>query len=116
MQTDCTNRHYATCDICIPNGKELQSREPAQYRKKPVHIEAIEFRNNNEADDLNLNQVVEWIRKHGGTANHNGTDIFIETLEGAMTARVGDFIIRGVKGEHYPCRGDIFRETYEPVR
>ena len=41
--------------------------------------------------------------------------VFINTLEGTMYAKVGDWIIRGVKGEFYPCKPDIFEATYEPV-
>ena len=44
-----------------------------------------------------------------------GDDLLIKTLEGTMTASAGDYIIRGVNGEHYPCKPDIFDKTYEPV-
>lgn len=44
-----------------------------------------------------------------------GPDLFIQTLEGEMKANSGDWIIRGVKGEFYPCKPDIFTATYEPV-
>ena len=67
-----------------------------KYRKKPVVIEAS-----------------QWF-KHG---DHPAvTDIgFIATLEGNMQVTPGDYIITGVKGEHYPCKPDIFELTYEPV-
>jgi hypothetical protein len=80
-----------------------------RFTKKPVSIEARRFTNNNEADDAQMNELVAWI---GGTAFHNGTDIFIPTLEGEMRAMCGDWIIRGVNGEFYPCKPEIFEATY----
>jgi hypothetical protein len=92
----------------------------AQYRKKPVVIEARRFVTNNEPRPLNMNDLVSWMNQGSATmvAWHNGTDIFIRTLEsgeGTYTATVGDWIIKGVKGEFYPCKPDIFDATYEPV-
>lgn len=86
-----------------------------KFRKKPVVIEARKFRTDNEPDDLNMNEIVGWIVNNGGNARHDGTDIYIKTLEGEMRAVCGDWIIRGVKGEFYPCKPDIFDQTYEPV-
>ncbi len=82
-----------------------------KYRKKPVVVEAIQYTGNNFAD------LVEFI---GGIEERHKIDIhrdsiFIKTLEGDMQAKKGDYIIRGVKGELYPCREDIFNETYEEV-
>jgi hypothetical protein len=77
----------------------------AKYRKKPVVIEAVEWKGNN----------VSEIKEFAGTKAKyafNG-DLFIETKEGVMLADVGDFIIKGVKGEFYPCKSDIFWMTYE---
>lgn len=90
-----------------------------KYRKRPVVIEAWQFETNNDTDSKNMNEIVLWINQ-GQTAFarhawHNGTDIFIQTLEGTMTAVVGDWIIRGVQGEYYPCKPDIFEMTYEKV-
>jgi hypothetical protein len=85
-----------------------------KYRKKPVVIEAKEF-------TLESSQhVAIWC---GGQFNANpkpsdptdvAYEILIPTLEGIMTARIGDWIIKGVKGEFYPCKPDIFEVTYEP--
>ncbi len=90
-----------------------------KFRKKPVEVEAIKFSNNSEPGDTNMNEICIWInqgrdekQKH---AWHNGTDIFIETLEGTMRATWGDWIIKGVKGEFYPCKPDIFEATYEEI-
>lgn len=86
-----------------------------KFRKKPVEIEAKQFKTNNELGDINMGEVVLWINDNGGKAHHDGTDIYIKTLEGEMRASVGDWIIRGVKGEFYPCKPDIFEQTYELV-
>lgn len=85
----------------------------AKYRKKPVIVDVIQWRG--VAD---TNRVMNWLAQHG--ANIKGwlfhdTDITIPTLEGAMTASQGDWIIRGVHGEFYPCKPDIFELTYEPA-
>jgi hypothetical protein len=85
------------------------------YRKRPVVVEAMQFTSNNEPDDWNMNEIVKWIRINGGRAAHNRTEILIDTLEGVMRASVGDFIIKGVKGEFYPCKPYIFVETYEQM-
>lgn len=90
-----------------------------KYRKKPVVVEAERFETNNEPDDNNLNTLVEWInvetRGPSLMARHDGTQIYIVTLEGTRIAQVGDYIIKGIKGEFYPCRPDIFEATYELV-
>lgn len=90
-----------------------------KYRKKPVVIDAMLFKTNNENGSPTMDAIVNWINqgknpddRHGW---HNGTNIFIQTLEGQMVADVGDYIIRGVKGEHYPCKPDIFDLTYEAI-
>ena len=77
-----------------------------QYQKKPVIIEAVQFNGHNQ----------EEIRKFvGGRQSSEDDEISIITLEGIMHASIGDYIIKGVKGEFYPCKPDIFRETYYPV-
>lgn len=82
------------------------------FRKKPVVIQAKRFSTNND-DGTCLNSLVEWITECGGSAKHDNTSLYIQTLEGEMRAEVGDWIIRGVKGEFYPCKPDIFEATYE---
>lgn len=78
-----------------------------KFRKKPVVIEAIQF-----LGDMNLQKCLDFI---GSNCEGDNTRIVIETLEGAMTCQPFDWIIRGVKGEKYPCKPDIFDATYEPV-
>jgi len=79
----------------------------AQYRKKPVTIEAMEVTIDN------VDELVEFCE--GNLKSHPLVGVVIETLEGKMNVSVGDFIIKGVKGEFYPCKPDIFYMTYEFV-
>ena len=79
------------------------------YRKKPVVIEAIQWSGDNRDEILNF--LGEAFR---GPIPHNAIEIY--TLEGIIPVSVGSYIIKGVRGEFYPCRGDIFEETYEAVR
>lgn len=82
-----------------------------QYRKKPVVIEALLF------DGTNGIEVFEWLSENKASASYRNFNktVVIDTLEGEMTASQGDFVIKGVKGEFYPCKPDIFEATYEAV-
>lgn len=85
-----------------------------KYRKKPVVIEAIQW------NGSNLDQCIEFLGESYGAhkaERHAGgkNEITVLTLEGSHIASVDDFLIRGVHGEHYPCKPDIFKKTYEPV-
>ena len=77
-----------------------------KFRKKPVVIEAVQL------TPLTLGDVEEFV---GGDLEVRGGEVVIATLEGAMHASPGDWIIRGVQGEFYPCKDPIFRATYEAV-
>ena len=83
-----------------------------KYVKKPVVIEAMLF---NEATK---NQCANFVSCNCSyDTDENGASIMgIQTLEGLMTASVGDYIIKGVKGEFYPCKPDIFELTYEALK
>ena len=83
-----------------------------KFRKKPVEIEAMKFETNND-NGLCMKEIECWILKNGGTVENNNTDLKIKTLEGIMRADVGDWIIKGIKGEFYPCKPDVFEVTYE---
>lgn len=85
----------------------------AQYRKKPVVIDAWPF-DGSWQSAFPIVQMGEKIFWAAGTEANRG-QIEIETLEGSMRADPGDWIIRGVKGEFYPCKPDIFAATYEPA-
>lgn len=79
-----------------------------RFRKKPVVVAAVRI----DADDYDdMSEIVGWC---GGTAvDHDGHVIAIDTLEGRMFADPGDWIIQGVKGEFYPCKPDVFEQSYE---
>lgn len=106
------------------------------FKKKPVVIAARQIPANGEV--LAAWAVAEWITGHGWpwllgdatrpetltNANENGCGIWIDpadgmlmirTLEGDMKVGLGDWVIRGVKGEFYPCKPDIFEQTYELI-
>ena len=89
-----------------------------QYRKKPVVIDAIQltpesfesvekFIGVNAGDFRHYNHEVDFLSKK------NPIGLHIKTLEGTMMASLGDYIIKGVNGEFYPCKPDIFEKTYE---
>lgn len=78
-----------------------------KFRKKPVVIEAVQYDGTFPLDFLGDAEHVQALGV--------GDGIEIHTLEGVMTASVGDWIIRGVQGELYPCKPDIFEATYEAV-
>lgn len=88
----------------------------AQYRKKPVEIVAHRIGDDGWPDEIwegvNRNQIVLHLMSNGDAVSG-----FVEiyTLEGKMRGEVGDYIIRGVAGEFYPCKPDIFAATYEPA-
>lgn len=83
-----------------------------KFRKKPVVIDAVKWGGDNFKDILDFCGGPFTVYKK---ENSNPTSIFIHTLEGEHEARLGDMIIRGVHGEYYPCKPDIFEKTYEPV-
>lgn len=78
----------------------------AKYRKKPVVIEAVQW--NGE----NVQEVMDFANS---ALRINEGYLLIPTLEGIMQAAENDYIIKGVKGELYPCKPDIFERTYERV-
>lgn len=99
-----------------------------KYRKKPVEVEAMQFPD----DGPGQHKVAEWIRSNDGemelfdahvlrevetstNAKWRWSEGYINTLEGTMTCSVGDFVIKGIKGEFYPCKPDIFEATYQKV-
>lgn len=89
---------------------------PQKFRKKPVEIEAIHL-----ADANVMRQAAKWCggRYRWEEKPSDPTDVAywidIPTLEGVMRASQGDYLIKGVQGEFYPCKPDIFEQTYEKV-
>ncbi len=89
-----------------------------KFRKKPVLVEAFQWTGNKDQKEDPV-WIVEAIKQGKvfftkETPNIN-TQMKIDTLEGLMTASLGDWIILGIMGEIYPCKPDIFEKTYEPV-
>lgn len=89
-----------------------------KFRKKPVVIEAVRW-----TGDIEQLEEPEWLvdKIRSGDiffVNSGSSQVFMQitTLEGVMTADRGDWIIKGIKGELYPCKHDIFEATYEPVK
>jgi hypothetical protein len=85
-----------------------QTQSSRRYRKKPVVIEAMQYLGSFELEFLGDSERVRKAADDTGACE-------IVTLEGVMRCEVGDWIIRGVKGELYPCKPDIFEATYEPA-
>lgn len=99
---------------------------PERFRKKPVEIDAMQFGGTTEE----AHALYQWVEANtqgsfdpladevpaSGVSIDPATGfLLIATLEGVMQAKPGDWIIRGVQGEFYPCKDEIFRATYEPV-
>lgn len=87
-----------------------------KYRKKPVVIEAIQFID----EPKTLAKISKFMNGTSRPVRVSYDDpenptMLIETLEGVMRADVGDYIIKGVQGEFYPCKPDIFEQTYEKI-
>lgn len=107
---ECGHARVGVCGKfldCRPGAEADQLNAPKRYRKKPAEIEAMQLTRES------FHAVGEW----AGARECWGLDapspgLFIETLEGLMKASLGDYVIRGVKGEFYPCKPDIFAATY----
>ena len=81
----------------------------ARYKTKPCEIEAIQYTVDN------LAEILQWGKGKINFDIKNG-NIYIDTLEGRMRADVYDYIIKGLKGELYPCKPDVFEKKYEEVK
>jgi hypothetical protein len=88
----------------------------AKYRKKPVIIDAVQYAGDGNLEPRGGPPDWLWHALESGTAvpGPDGS-LLINTLEGQHRADAGDWIIRGIKGELYPCKPDIFAATYEAV-
>lgn len=85
-----------------------------KYRKKPVEVDVEEY----DGTYVTAGRIAEWMKSYGceiiiQPMPSSTPQLRIPTLEGEMTAKEGDFIIKGVAGEFYPCKPDIFKKTYE---
>lgn len=95
-----------------------------KYRKKPVVVEAVQLNSADSSIANVLRFVGQKVELNCSTAHDRFEDycsmvrmsgMEIKTLEGNMKASIGDYIIKGVNGEFYPCKKDIFEKTYEPA-
>lgn len=84
-----------------------------KFRKKPVVVEAVRF----PYDGIITQEFINFLKLNPQQAMvGEGYNFWeINTLEGTMVAEKGDWVIKGIKGEFYPCKPDIFEATYEPV-
>ena len=77
-----------------------------KFRTKPCEIEAVQW------TGRNVKEIMRFVKNESAVIT-NGV-LIIKTLEGDMVASTGDYIIRGLRGEYYPCKPDVFRAKYEP--
>lgn len=80
-----------------------------KYVKRPIPIEAVQW------DGFNFSEIQHFMENNKPIVNSKN-QLVISTLEGEMCADVGSYIIKGVIGEFYPCREDVFNDTYEPIQ
>lgn len=78
------------------------------YRKKPIPVEAHQYTGDNFIELQNWSE-------DSVAMDDDSNNVFVATLEGLMFFDEGDYVIKGAHGEFYPCKGDIFEETYEEV-
>ncbi len=87
-----------------------------KFRKKPVVVEAMQIPSPGPDFCANGEEFVRWLDDGGCKYGiHPDATVYIITIEGEMKARPGDWVIKGVRGEFYACKKDIFDETYEPA-
>ncbi len=96
-------------DLLVNNFKEILNM--GKYRKKPIMIEAVQWSGKN-IKELSSFTGKDFYQKE---VDIGTTDATVKTLEGELRAGQFDYIIKGVKGEHYPCKPDIFNATYEKI-
>lgn len=83
-----------------------------KFRKKPVEVEAIQYLGTKNCEECHTFMGID----HDDGELCDANFLYIETLEGQMEASTGDWIIKGIQGEFYPCKPDIFELTYEQVK
>ncbi|MHD0300748.1 hypothetical protein [Rhodococcus qingshengii] len=116
--------HVEKSDTAEDIARKIRATAPPRFRKKPVEIEARHWDGTAEA----ATPIIDWVLSNAGTARFTCAQpdsgpckpgkphtIAIDTLEGSIHASPNDWIIRGVAGEFYPCKPDIFAATYEAV-
>ena len=99
----------------------MSGKKPTKYRKKPVVVEAMRWDGTAEG----ATPIINWALQNDGSVDYfcvrfeHGRcvahDLRVRTLEGLMHAKAGDFIVRGTRGEFYPCKPDAFADTFDEV-
>lgn len=79
-----------------------------RYKTRPYEIEAIQW------TGKNIIEILDW--GQGNILWNDVDDLFIDTLEGRMKANINDYIIKGLRGEFYPCKPDVFEKKYEKIK
>jgi hypothetical protein len=96
--------------------KQEKARFQMRYRKRPVEVEAMRVPFSTDDRELEYwGRLSAWLGPGGPWEIVDGGQVAIKTLEGTMVANPGDWIIRGIQNELYPCKPDIFDQTYEPA-
>lgn len=84
----------------------------AKYKKKPLVIDAVKF----DSKDISTQEHINFsVPNHGQSIDPMFNKYWVQTLEGPLIVSQGDYIITGIKGEHYPCKPDIFEASYDLV-
>ena len=102
-------------DVITEKEEQPQMWSPSgRYKKRPVEVQAYQFL---AVSNESVKKIIEWSdgKVQGMFDDNGGPHLRVETLEGVMRVDDGDWVIRGVKGEFYPCKPDIFEETYDVV-
>lgn len=116
---EAVHGHGGRTKIVWLDHEPIPASKAATVRKRPVEVEAMQW----DGTDEGASDVVAWVLASGGTATFHDASpamstpsyISIDTLEGPMRARAGWWIIRGVRGEFYPCDRESFANTYDIV-
>jgi len=92
-------------------GKDWVGMNVKKARKKPVEIEFMQFKDMGNVDDIETWTNLKAVYDYG----NDGKIMYIDTLEGVMTANIGDYIVKGLNGEFYPVKPDVFEKSYEVI-
>jgi hypothetical protein len=111
MFFDCRNLTNEELDKALNDSEETYKKmEGTEYIKKPIRIKAIKIEKGMIIPNWFTSEIM-----NGNIERINGLEFSIKTLEGTMTAKEGDYVIRGIQGEVYPCKADIFEASYNEV-
>jgi hypothetical protein len=111
MFKECRNITSEELDKAISNSEETYKEfEGKEYIKKSIKIKAVKIEKGMIVPNWFTSEIM-----NGNIERINGLEFSIRTLEGTMTAKEGDYVIRGIQGEVYPCKSDIFEASYNEI-